>query len=329
VATGAAVQPHNTANAGFELRPFRRLRIVESWMTDRYHDAASPVIATQLLFSGATQPQGSLLSLNYKQIVNYNQQQIDALFDVTSKLTLRGGYRYVWGDSTVLAGSLSQTGSLVSGELHRNVGLAGLSWRPDERISVNLDYEGASSDRIYFRTSLNEYHRARARVKFQAAKSLSLQANFRILDNQNPSPDIRYDFVSRDNAFSVFWTPWDGKRVTFIGEYDRSSVRSDIRYLGLFLAPAASSYVDRAHTATSALDFSLPGGTKVTAGGSLFVSSGSRSTRFYEPLLRVSVPLHKHVYWNTEWQYYGFGEQFYLFEGFRTHAFTTGLRVTR
>jgi hypothetical protein len=43
----------------------------------------------------------------------------------------------------------------------------------------------------------------------------------------------------------------------------------------------------------------------------------------------VSVPLHRNVIWNTEWQYYGFGEQFYYFEGFRTHVFMTGLRLTR
>ena len=67
----------------------------------------------------------------------------------------------------------------------------------------------------------------------------------------------------------------------------------------------------------------------LTAGGSLFISRGSRPTRYYQPLARLSLPLHKHVIWNTEWQYYGFGEQFYFFEAFRTHIFMTGLRVTR
>ena len=59
--------------------------------------------------------------------MNYNRQQTDVFFDVTSKLTVRGGYRYVWGDATVLAGTLSQTGPLASGELNRNVGLAGVT----------------------------------------------------------------------------------------------------------------------------------------------------------------------------------------------------------
>ncbi len=114
-------------------------------------------------------------------------------------------------------------------------------------------------------------------------------------------------------------------------EYDRSTLRSDIRYLALFLAPATSSYRERAHTATSAVDVTLPGlpGGKLTLGGSLFISSGSRPTRYYEPLARLSLPFHKNVYWNTEWRWYGFNEQFYYYEPFRTHLFQTGLRLTK
>ncbi len=103
--TGAANQPHTSGNAGFELRPFRRLRIVESWMTDRYHDAASPLTAEQILLTPKTLGPDLITAPNYTQTVNYNQQQTDVLFDLTSKLTLRGGYRYVWGDATVSPGS--------------------------------------------------------------------------------------------------------------------------------------------------------------------------------------------------------------------------------
>ena len=80
-----------------------------------------------------------------------------------------------------------------------------------------------------------------------------------------------------------------------------------------------------------ALNLAIPGiaGAKLTAGGSLFISDGSRPTRYYQPLVKLSLPLHKNLYWNTEWQYYGYGEQLYMFEGFRTHVFQTGLRVIR
>jgi hypothetical protein len=64
-------------------------------------------------------------------------------------------------------------------------------------------------------------------------------------------------------------------------------------------------------------------------GGSMFLSNGSSTTRYYQPLARLSFPIGKHVNWNTEWKYYGYQENFYLFESFRTHVFMTGLRLTR
>ena len=68
---------------------------------------------------------------------------------------------------------------------------------------------------------------------------------------------------------------------------------------------------------------------KFSGGGSFFVSSGSRPTTYYQPLAKLWVPLGKHANWFGEWTYYGYGEAFYLYEGFRTHLATTGLRFTR
>jgi hypothetical protein len=92
-----------------------------------------------------------------------------------------------------------------------------------------------------------------------------------------------------------------------------------------------SNYRDNAHTVSSAVDVTLPGpvAAKFTLGGSMFLSNGSRTSSYYQPLARLSFPVGKHVYWNTEWQYYGFREDFYLYEGFRTHMFMTGLKIVR
>ena len=328
MATGAAKQPHVSGNAGFELRPLKRLRIVESWMTDRYHDAAFG------LFTQVLKPASISTAMPNEQAVNFNQQQMDAMYDLTSKLTLRGGWRYVWGDATVLAGSLSQSGNFASGQLKRQIGLAGVTFRPLQKVSMSVDYEASSSDNIYFRTSLNDYHKARGQVRYQATGSLSLQGNFTVLNNQNPSPDIKYDFQSRDTAVALYWTPNGGKRVTFTGQYDRYTLRSDIGYRDLpFLTSAVSTYHENAHIASSSTDVALPGYAgmmpKLTFGGSLFVSSLSRPTRFYEPMGRLTLPVQKNISLYAEWRWYGMGEPFYLYEGFRTHAFITGVRITK
>ena len=334
VGSSAATAPHVVGNAGFEIRPFRRLRIVDSYMTNRYHDTGFGALTEQILLSSASSGPAILDALNTKQVVNYNQEEIQAIFDVTSKLSVRGGYRYVWGDATVRAGQLDQSGPLGFGELRRNVGLAGINIRPIQKLSVNLDYEGASTDRNYFRTSLYNYHRARIRARYQAANALFFQANFSILDNQNPTAGVQNDFRSRDNSLALFWTPNGGKRISVMAEYNRSTLHSSIDFLLLpFFTPSVSVYRDNAHTATSMIDFTLPAfhgvAAKLSAGGSFFISGGSRGTDYYQPLGRLSVPLQKHLSWNSEWRYFGYGEDIYRYEGFRAHMFLTGFRVSR
>ena len=325
---------HTLANAGAEIRPFKRLKIIDSFSTNRYNETGAGALTEQILLTpGATFP-ALVSALSTPQAVTNNRQQVEAILDVTKKITLRGGYRYEWGDATVRAGTLDQSGSLALGALKRNVGLAGATIRPWQKLSLNVDYEGASTDQNYFRTSLYNYQKVRARAKYQASASLWFQANFGLLDNQNPTAGIQYDFRSRDNSLAAFWTPGGGKRISVMAEYDRSTLYSHIDFLLLpFFAPTVSNYKENAHTATSTIDIVLPKvagiAPKLSAGGSLFVSSGSRASRYYQPLGRLSLPLQKHVQWNTEWRWYGFGEQLYLYEGFRAHIFMTGLRLSR
>ena len=68
---------------------------------------------------------------------------------------------------------------------------------------------------------------------------------------------------------------------------------------------------------------------KLTFGGSLFVSSGSRPSRYYQPMAMFSAPLVKHLSWNAEWLWYGFGETFYMYEGFRDHMMLISLKLSR
>jgi hypothetical protein len=333
--TGTDNQPHTTGNIGFEMRPLRRLRVIESLMTDRYHDSAAPEFLTA---EQAGNFAGSLVTAPlygpnpYIEHVNYNQQQIDAIYDLTNRITLRAGWRYVWGNAQTLSGATNEAGLPATGDLHRNTGLAGLTYRAIDKLTVNLDFEGASSDDIYFRTSLNDYEKGRARARYQLAKTLSLQANFQVLNNRNPAQGVNYSFQSRDNALSIFWTPAAAKRISVMGEYDRSTMSSNIDYLTLpFYTAAVSRYRDNAHTATSAIDIALPRikDGKLTLGGSMFVSSGSAPSRYYQPLARVSVPVGKHVSWNAAWQYYDYGQSFYLYDGFRANSFVTSVRLTQ
>jgi hypothetical protein len=331
--SSSATQPHTSGSFGFELRPLKRLRIVESWTTDRYHNASSAFLTEELVLSAAATNSLSNLS-NERLVYNYDSERIELFYDLTKKMTLRGGYEYLWGDAQVPAGLLDPFGGLESGVLRRNVGLAGFNFRPNQKIRVNVDFEGASGGRTYFSTSLQDYQKARVRASYQALTSLSLSATFSVLNNTNPAAGIDYAFLSRDNSVSALWNPGGGKRITVLADYSRSTLRSDIDFLVPQTFQAAQSdYRENAHTGTALVEASLPPvnklAPKLACGGSFFVSSGSRPTRYYQPVARFTVPLHKYVQWAGEWRWYALTENFYLYEGFRSNQFTTSLRLLR
>jgi len=330
--SAAAKLPHTTGSLGAEIRPLHRIRIVESWLTDRLHSAGSAGSSQLLSGVGISRPMTALLASSIA--TNYNQQEIDVFFDATSKLTLRGGYRYVWGDASDAILPPAGLASAEQGQLRRNVGLGAVTFRPSHRLSITGEAEGGSSGGVYFRTSLYDYQKVRAQARYAATASLSLSADFTILNNHNPLPGVGYDYLAHQESLSVLWSPAGGKRWDFEGSYSRSDLRSNIGYLSpQDLVMQASLYRDNSHTATALFNVNLPHGSRVspklTAGGSFFISSGSRPSSYYQPMAKLWLPLSKNLNWFTEWRYYGYGEAFYLYEGFRTHLVTTGIRLTR
>jgi hypothetical protein len=321
--------PHTSGTFGFELRPMRRVRVIESISTDRLHDASSASL-TQNAITPPVAPQ--IADFTDRLVWNYNQQQIDVLCDLTSKITARGGYRYVWGDG-LTRGSFISGLPTESGQVRRQVGLAGLNYRMGRGISLNIDYEGASGDRAYFRTSLQDYQKARVRVRYQPVTSLTIAAGFGVLSNQNPAPTVKYDFLSRDSSVSVLWNPNGGKRISLAADYTRSTLRSDINYyVPQTFDKDRSLYRDNAHEANALMDLLVPGfgghGPRLGLGGSLFRSSGNRPAQYYQPLIRLTTPAYRRMSWYGEWRYYGFAEPFYMYEGFRTHLLAIGVRYT-
>lgn len=332
VLTSQARQPHTSGSFSAEFRPVSCVRILEAWMTDRLHDAASAFLTDQLLAGGNPLDLRGISSAE-RTTLNYNQQEVNLVVDAARFLRLRGGHRYVWGDARVPAAFIIEAQGQERGELRRHVALAGANLRFAQKLNVNLDFEGSPGDRSYFRTSLHEYQRGRVRARYQLLPSLALSANFNVLQNRNPSPNVNYDFLSRQNTIAAHWTPAGGRRFGVLAEYTRFTLRSELSYLNPgTLDRELSFYRDNGHAGTGLLDVTLPGSggvqPKITVGGSLFASGGSRPTRYYQPLGRLSVPLGRRAQWYGEWRWYALSQPFYLFEGFRNHQFITGFKLT-
>ncbi len=329
--SAASQQPHSTGSFGVEIRPLKRMRIVESWLTDRLHDAGSSASTGTLMLGGASIPLSSLLASTLAS--NYSQESIDIFFDVSSKLTLRGGYRYVWGNASYAVLPPAGLASSDQEQLRQNIGLGAATFRPSQKISVTGEVEAGTSSGVYFRTSLYNYQKVRAEARYQPLQSLSISAAFTLLDNQNPLAGTNYDYSSYQESISLYWAP-PGKIFDIQGSYTRSTLRSNIEYLDPgTLSPQVSNYRDDAHTATALFNLAWPHSgrfaPKLAAGGSFFISSGSQPTSYFQPTAKLSVPLGKWATWFSEWRYYGYSDAFLLYQGFRTHLVTTGVRFSR
>ncbi len=169
---------------------------------------------------------------------------------------------------------------------------------------------------------------------YQFSPRVSAAASFFALNNRNPTPGIDYHYLGLQSSFSILWNPGPDKPVSFQGSYTRATIKSDINYLApQFLETERSLYRDNAHSIQGMFDLRLSKKlgpeARLSAGGSFFISSGSRPTNYFIPEGKLVLPMRYGLAWVSEWTYYGYAESFYFYEGFRTHLITTGVRYTR
>jgi hypothetical protein len=311
--TAYAQQPHLSGSLAAEERPSKRLRLTESMSFDRLHSAGQ--------FEGA--------GFGGDQFVdNYLQADFNVLADATKWLLLRAGFRYVSGESEVPA-ALLESSLYDSGQMRRSVLLAGFRLVPLQKASVTWDFEKSFGVSTYFLTSLADYTKSHVQARYKPFEKLQFAFDNRVLYNSNPAATTANSYGDLSSSASVAFVP--NKEFAIVGDYTRSGFSSSYGYINPpFLINSVSNYDERAHTASALLDFGLPGwsGLRFAAGGSLFVSSGTRPTSYYQPLARLSIRINRHVDWKSEWHYYGMSEPYYIYEGFRTHTFASGLRIS-
>ena len=237
--------PHTTGSAGAELRPLKHVRLVNTWMTDRLHNAAD---ALQKDLLGSTPPQNITTDLTSALITDYNQVEADIFVDIVKGLVARGGYRYVWGNADELV--LPPEGLVTHDRLRlqRNIVLGGLNYRPNGKFSIGGDFEAGTSADAYFPISLYDYQKFRIHSSYQLPFALTFSANVSWLQNTSPLPN-KDNLLSNAESATLQWNPKAAKRFSFLGTWEHSTLRSNIFYLPpQTLQAALSNYRESGNT---------------------------------------------------------------------------------
>jgi hypothetical protein len=321
----AAAQPHTTGNAGFELRPHKKIRVVETFLTDRLHTAG---VVDSITGMPAPPQALGIDRLN----MNYNQNIVEVIFDVSKRLTVRGGDKYMWGDSLVRAPELASDLRLYdTGQLGINAGLAGFTYRITSKFNFSGDAEIARGNNVYFATSLKNYNRATLRASYRLNESLQLGVNYVFFNNSTPTPEHDYQFESQTGSLSLQWTPRKSKYFNIVGEYARVNYWSNTTYyMPQTLQLATSAYNEVGNSVTGLVDvrfWNSGRAPRIAFGGSMWYSSGTRGSQYYQPMARFTAPVVRHLDLNAEWRWYSLNEPQFAYENFRQNQFIVSVRL--
>jgi hypothetical protein len=268
-------------------------------------------------------------------VLNQNRNQIDVIFDPARFITVRGGHRYTWGDTTVRGAQLSGLAQSL-GDLRRHTGLAGIGLRARGIFRFNADIEAASTGRAYFRTSLRNYRLLNmlGSVSPGAGSAWRFTGGYRWLTNTNPDPAVKWDLDEGAVSAGIEWFPNSGRVYSVFTEYTRSTTHSMINYIvPQFFMVGRLWFRESANAGTLAFRLA-PGGRHkrqpgVHLGGTLYASTGSRPTRYYQPFARATIPLADQVQVNGEWRWYSMTQAVWPVENFASHQFIVSLTLLR
>lgn len=274
-----------------------------------------------------------------------NQVEGDVL--LTPTLIVRGGYRVdhrsvLLDQSDVgfdtISGpdfpSLNRQRRIESEQTTQTL-LAGLSYRVRRFFRLALDYENGGYLTEFTGVGPRDYQRGRARLTLRPSDRWTITASGSLTDQTRPSRALALDQTfrnqnrSRSGGFSVSWFATDRTAVDV--DYTRSHLTArmaliDVRAGG---APRPSLlYREDGHVFHGGLDLTLYREARLAFGYGLVHSQGSLPIRFHRPYARLSVPLHRALSLNLNYQYYGYNERFRSVQDYRANLLTTSVKVS-
>jgi hypothetical protein len=331
--TAQALHPHPSGTASLVLRPLDRLRIVQSYYTDRFHLSSFSALNQNLtgvagLLGFVLPPTVSEANTNVVYFSNnYNRYQAEAMFDLHPRVTLRGGYRKIW--SEVLHGDPSDLAAADRGRQRQQVALTGVDVRLPANLTLFGTAEVSSGDSALVRTSLLDYQRVKVRGRWKPLKWATVNGTLALLRNFNGRPDINLAYRSHESSLSLVLSPGGGKRLNLTLDYMHSALASDMFIILVpFFDRSLARYDQNGHQAGAYASLGLTKNAKIDFGGNMVVVDGSRPTRFYQPQADLVLPFRSKVSWIAGWRFYDFSETQFRSEAFRSHLFLTGLRIT-
>jgi hypothetical protein len=328
---GKAKKPNHNGSFLIEYSPFSRITLTDTVNALGYHISGAALRNTLYtdaasLLGGAPSASVSVSDqLDSRYVYNQVRNQAEVEFDLFHGLALRAGHRYTFTDVSV---QNDDSGSVSESDMTGQTGIFGLVYRPSTRLRVGFDYENTWSDQPLTRTDLLDYDQFNLDARFGTWKGFSINGRLAVRRNSNDATDI--DYQSHDWNFSggLSWQPVE--RINLSADYSRSDIYSTI----LVVIPQNfrtdhSIYDERISAIGGSMIVGLYRDFKAEFGYRGIISRGDNQLEFHQPYASLWIPLKGGLAFKPSWQYFGYSENNFSFENYKTHMATFSLVYTR
>jgi hypothetical protein len=279
----------------------------------------------------------------------------DVHYRFSKKFDAFAGYRYADRqvrsiEAAVAPGPTFNTTASQTNLLH--AGVAGFSWIPLADLRVHVEGEVGNNDHPFAPISLGKYHAIRSRVLYRK-KAYTLGAGYE--ENYNNNSIVITAFSSRLRNYTAN-ASWNAKSWLSV---DASYSKLHLDTLGglSFFAgappvsfDATSVFISNIHAANLGLRFPVTSRADLYVGYNITKDTGDGRASavpnpstpvanllagvqtfpltYQSPLVRVSVKISQKLRYNLGYQYYGYHEEFGLFQtnqNYRAHTGYTSL----
>ncbi len=341
VTFGDAERPVATGNLNISLYPTSKLTITNSTSVYSLRMVGN---STFEQFNNATL---GIDFVNFQYLgIRYISNETDVNYQPTTVFGFYGGYQYTdrlirSREDAIVQGTISGQDANQTNHLHD--GIFGIRLRPIRPLTILLDSEVGSADTPFAPVSDGNYHTLGARVQYKL-KTLTLSAYTRANYNLNAVALSTYASHARTYAANAAWSPRDWFTVDMGYSKLHLNTAGGIFYFanGQPISGEDSVYFSNIHTANVGARFGLrkyadlyvgyshvqdtgdgrgnPLGKPVATSLPALQAAQTFPMLYLSPMARLSVRISERVRWNIGYQYYGFREDFYTGQGFRSNT---------
>lgn len=203
--TGSSERPSHLAEIGSVLDATAALRFTDSFRFHKYNIAGetSETITTLVGTPTSTVPQEEFKSdIEVRNIEN----RVDAEYLFSRRFAVRAGYRY--GYRKVLFLDPEAGSSEVDTTFTTNTFLGSLSYRPNNRLNVFLEYQNGSQDNAFTRIEPMDFQIVRLRPSWRISDKLAVNGSLIYRRAETPNDDLTTSEVNfATGSFAIDYNP--------------------------------------------------------------------------------------------------------------------------